>query len=100
MQQETTVEPDDQFPYGITCHDVLLVGAIEEPAVEWQLYAKYHGRGLVDKETLLPDGSWKCPRRTRWTEEGHRFLIRMLQGLACQRQPRVKSIQLMFEFAM
>jgi len=74
------------------------MGIIFKQSGEWQLYAQYHGRGLVDKETLLPDGQWRCPRRMRWTEQGHRFLNELVSKRKAARLPKIKSIQLTLNF--
>jgi len=74
------------------------MGVIFKQSGEWQLYADYHGRGLVDKETQLPDGCWRCPRRIRWTEQGHRFLNEMIRNHKVAPKPRVKWVQLTIEF--
>lgn len=73
-------------------------GIIFKQSGEWQLYAKYHGHGLVDKETLLPDGQWRCPRRMRWTEEGHRFLIEVMGKPMVTVHPKQNVIQLTINF--
>lgn len=74
------------------------MGILFQQSGEWQLYAPYHGLGLVDKETMLPDGQWKCHRRTRWTEQGHRFVIEKMRDCRRRMTPKAVYVQMTFNF--
>ena len=74
------------------------LGILFRQSGEWQLYAPYHGLGLVDKETMLPDGQWKCHRHTRWTEQGHRFVTEKMRDYRRSMAPKAVCIQLTFNF--
>lgn len=74
------------------------LGILFRQSGEWQLYAPYHGLGLVDKETMLPDGQWKCHRHTRWTEQGHRFVTEKMRDYRRSLAPKTVFIQLTFNF--
>lgn len=65
---------------------------------EWQLYAPYQGMGLMDKETMLPDGHRICYRHHRWSERGHRFVMDRMHDYCTRMTPRAVCIQLTFKF--
>lgn len=73
-------------------------GIIFKQSGEWQPYADYQGRGLIDKETLLEDGTCHCRRRFKWTEKGHRFVNDMISQLRRDLQPTPRYIQLTIQF--
>lgn len=74
-------------------------GVIFKQSGEWQLYARYQDKGLMDKETILVHGASRCSRREKWTERGHRFINDLIES-EMQKAKKPMYVQLTLSFAI